>query len=291
MASIILSMACNIPQLGAFIKGTTTYIYPAIANKTDKYTCPECENDLIFKQGQLRAHHFAHYKSDNPCNYYTKPSEAQVHKDAKTLLKVLLESGTTLTIRRACGTYHSGPNPNYEDFEIPVFSDTSHVALEYRFDYNGLKIADVAYIDNGEIVCIFEICNTHKTSSDSRPEPWFEIHATDFIHQVNSENTNTIQCIRKIPCDDCTPIACKRCGVDCPRHIIELINSIRKYTICTSCNREIIDNIYFNIPYSDKETIKVFGGRFDGYYKHWYVDKSNKQLPLIISKWHQWVPT
>ena len=28
---------------------------------------------------------------DDPCNYYNKPSESQIHKDAKMLLKVLLE--------------------------------------------------------------------------------------------------------------------------------------------------------------------------------------------------------
>ncbi len=281
-------MACNIPPLGAFIKGTTTYIYPAIANKTDKYTCPECEKDLIFKQGQLRSPHFAHYKSDNPCNYYTKPSESQIHKDAKMLLKVLVESGAALTIRRACGTYHTSPGPDYEDFEIPQFSNTSRVVLEYRFNYKGrLQIADVAYIDNDEIVCIFEIYNTHKTCSESRPEPWFEIRAADFIYQMNSGNTNTIQCIRKIPCEDCTPVACRRCGGDCPRHILNLHSN----KVCTNCYREICDNMYFNVPYANKEQFKVFGGRFDGYYKQWYVDKANTKLPLIVSKWKQWIPT
>jgi len=283
-------MACNIPPLGAFIKGTTTYIYPAIANKTDKYTCPECEKDLIFKQGQVRAHHFAHYRDDNPCNYYNKPSESQIHKDAKMLLKVLLEGGTALTIRRMCGAYpyHTSPNPNYEDFEIPVFDNTSRVALEHRFNYNGLKIADVAYIDNGEIVCIFEICNTHKTSSECRPDPWFEIHAADFIHQVNTGNTNTIQCIRKIPCDACTLVACRRCGVDCPRHIM---NTCVNNRLCKSCDMETYDVLYLIVPYADKEQIKGFGARFDGYYKKWYVDKNNTKLPLILSKWKKWVPT
>jgi hypothetical protein len=284
-------MACNIPPLGAFIKGTTTYIYPAIANKTDKYTCPECEKDLIFKQGQVRAHHFAHYRDDNPCNYYNKPSESQIHKDAKMLLKVLLESGSPLTIRRECGAYHTSPGPSYEEFAIPEFDNASRVVLEHRFNYKGqLRIADVACIDNDEIVCIFEICNTHKTSSECRPEPWFEIDATDFIRQVNTGNTNTIQCIRKIPCDDCTPVACRRCGADYPRYIINL----HENKVCTGCWVDIkynVINIYLIVPYADKEQVKGFGARFDGFYKKWYVDKTNTKLPLILSKWKTWKPT
>ena len=32
---------------------------------------------------------------------------------------------------------------------------------------------------NGEIKGIYEICNTHKTCSEDRPEPWVEINATN----------------------------------------------------------------------------------------------------------------
>ena len=83
---------CSIPFLGAFKKGTTDYVYPAIASKSEQYVCPDCSKDLILKKGQKNAHHFAHYKSTNPCTYYDKPSESQIHKDAKLLLKNLLDN-------------------------------------------------------------------------------------------------------------------------------------------------------------------------------------------------------
>ena len=46
-------------------KTTNKYEYPEIANKIDKYKCPFCEKDVIFRNGEIKQPHFAHYKSDN----------------------------------------------------------------------------------------------------------------------------------------------------------------------------------------------------------------------------------
>ena len=61
------------------------------------------------------------------------------------------------------------------------------------------------YIDNGEIICIFEICHTHKTDKEKRPEPWFEIDALSLINLANDMNNNSlkINCIRCEKCDEC----------------------------------------------------------------------------------------
>ena len=92
-----------------------------------------------------------------------------------------------------------------EEYEITKMTETSRIELEYRFEYNGLKIADVAYIDDDELLCVFEICNTHKTCSDDRPEPWFEINAETLISIANDNSLTSLQipCIRCEKCDDC----------------------------------------------------------------------------------------
>jgi uncharacterized protein YkuJ len=195
-------------SLGAINKHTREYVYPKIANKKDEYVCPECNKDLILCQGDIRVHHFRH-KVDtiNPCNHYSHPTESQIHKDAKMLLKSLLESKIPIKCVRKCVSCNSN-----QQFEIPELTETSKIQIEYRFEYNGLKIADVAYIDNGEIVCIFEICNTHKTNSENRPEPWFEIDAETLIKIANIEtltNLQIIPCIRTENCNKCS--VCKRC--------------------------------------------------------------------------------
>jgi hypothetical protein len=188
--------------LGAINKLTGEYIHPFFANKNDEYVCPECNRDLILCKGEKRIHHYRH-KTDSaiPCNHYSNPGEAQIHKDAKRLIKSMLERKIQFSIVRKCVSCDTS-----EEFDIPEIDETSKIILEYRFEYNGLKIADVAYIENDEIVCIFEICNTHKTCSEDRPEPWFEIDARTLIDAVSNNNTVLkIPCIRCEKCDNCKP--------------------------------------------------------------------------------------
>lgn len=187
--------------LCAVNKKTREYVYPKHANKKDEYCCPECNKDLIFHQGNIRIHHFVHkFTKSDPCNYYNHPTESQIHKNAKILLKILLDKKEKISFIRKCCCCKKD-----EEFEIPEISETSNIQLEYRFEYDGLKIADVAYIDNNEIICIFEICYTHKTQSEKRPEPWFEIDALSFIHNANNLNNSSLQinCLRHEKCDDC----------------------------------------------------------------------------------------
>ena len=182
--------------LGAINKITKEYIYPKIINKNDKYICPECNKDLILKQGSIRIHHFAHSKDNQKCNYYNKPSESQIHKDAKMLLKKILENEQfVIKFIRKCNN-----NCCIKKYKIPKISDTSEIFIEHKFNFNNsIKSADVAYIDNNEILCLFEICHTNKTKENDRPEPWFEINATELITQINDINNNKIKinCIRK----------------------------------------------------------------------------------------------
>ena len=90
-------------SLGAINKLTGEYVYPKIANKKDEYICPECNKDLILCQGEIRVHHFRHkVDSINPCHHYSNPTETQIHKDAKILLKNLFERKIPISFLRNC---------------------------------------------------------------------------------------------------------------------------------------------------------------------------------------------
>lgn len=190
----------TILALGAINKETQEYVYPKIANKKDEYICPDCNKDLILCQGEIIRHHFRH-KVDtvNPCHHYSNPTETQIHKDGKMVMKSLLERKIPISfVRKCCSCKET------EDHEMPEMTETSKIELEFRFDYNGVKIADVAYIDNDNLFCIVEICNTHKTRSENRPEPWFEIHAETLIKLANGSLSQVkIPCIRCEKCDTC----------------------------------------------------------------------------------------
>lgn len=200
----------RVPKLGALEGDTLKYVWPSIANKGGKYVCPDCKRPLIVKggPGMKVVRHFAHYKSITPCDYYDRPSEAQIHKDAKLRLKQSLESGVLFTLQRNClgfkGTCKSPDKTKL--FDIPVVSETCKIIDEYGFQYNGYKRADIAYLNNGNLSFIFEICNTHATAETDRPEPWFEINAENFINTINdsvNKNQFNITCIRKWLCRNC----------------------------------------------------------------------------------------
>ena len=190
-------------SLGAINKLTGEYVYPKIANKKDEYICPECNKDLILVQGKIRVHHFRHkVDSINPCHHYSKPTESQIHKDAKMLMKTLLENKTHIQFIRECVSCKISAEIN-----LPEITEGSIITLEHRFNYDDeLRIADVAHTLNDEIKGIYEICHTHKTCSENRPEPWVEIDANLLLTLVNTNTNNEpliINCIRCEKCEKC----------------------------------------------------------------------------------------
>jgi hypothetical protein len=193
----------KILPLGAINKKTREYVYPKVANKKDEYVCPDCNKDLILCKGKKRIPHFRHkVDSVNPCHHYSNPSESQIHKDAKILLKNLLERKIQISFIRECCSCKI-----VEEFEIPEMTESSTIRMEYGFQYNDRQqIADVAYLDNDdEIFTLFEICHTHKTRSEKRPEPWFEIDAEKLIQLANDDSLTSLQipCIRCEKCEEC----------------------------------------------------------------------------------------
>lgn len=188
-------------SMGAFNKLTGQYFYPKEANKNDNYVCPDCNEILILCQGNIRVHHFRHKKDNLKCNYYSGPAESKIHNDAKMLMKKLLENKEKIICFRECNLCNKD-----EIIEIPELQHNSEIYLEYKFNYNDKsKIADVAHVIDNQIMFIFEICNTHKTEEENRPEPWVEVDAVSLLNSVNilDQDSITIKCIRNKICKSC----------------------------------------------------------------------------------------
>ncbi len=191
-------------SMGAINKQTLHYEYPKIASKANKYKCPSCDQDVILRKGKIKKSHYAHKKSENPCYYYDRPSESQIHKDAKMLMKMLLDNKTNMTFCRKC-CYCDKEDP--EHICDISYNDNSKAVIEYRFHYNHSKrSADIALVEDDNIKYIFEICYKNKTKEENRPEPWFEIDAESFIKNINAnnnENETEIVCKREYKCACC----------------------------------------------------------------------------------------
>jgi len=99
-------------------------------------------------------------------------------------------------------------NP-FDDDPTVIYKEGDEVKLEYR-DPGRKWVADVALVNKGVVRYIFEIKNTHATTT-ARPEPWFEIDALALINDINTLQTEiadferssserwiyTISCVRK----------------------------------------------------------------------------------------------
>ena len=207
-------------NLGAIECETGKYVYSNIGEKNKKYKCPDCDKRLIFCKGPKKSPYFRHHTDSTiKCWYYDKPNESQIHKDAKLLIKRLIEDNTDLTLNRKCNGCDF-----YETFTLPAFERTSEIKLEYHYatssevnNSDSRKSADVAHVkrsfDKYELLYIIEICHTHKTTT-IRPEPWFEIDASSLIYTVNNRtydaieeslhnNNLTLKCLRDYKCQLC----------------------------------------------------------------------------------------
>jgi len=276
-------------SLGAINKLTGEYIYSKIANKKDEYTCPECNKDLILVQGEIRVHHFRHkVDSINPCHYYSKPTESQIHKDAKMLLKTLLENKTHIQFVRQCVSCKIGV-----EITLPEITEDSIITLEHRFNYEDeLRIADVAHTLNGEIKGIYEICNTHKTCSEDRPEPWVEIDANSLLTLVNTNNEPLIiNCIRCEKCEECIEKE-REIRLNIRKDVESKSDFNESDSYC--CHSVDIKNIIVNIICGDdtyEEWCNVYremypakwGGEEDSYYPtEWEYGTSNMNEDIKI---------
>ena len=183
-------------QLGAFDVETNKYVSPYEAVKGNSYKCIECEKKVIFRKGSIRRPHFAHAVQTNVCSYYEHPNETQIHKDAKMLLAKLLSEKRQMCFNWMCDNCKE-PAFAFEDIacnakHIPKikYEENDNVKTEYR-NPNDSWVADVAIVNNGNVRYIFEIKHTHKTQT-KRPEPWFEVNATDFIKTVSENHDNEL---------------------------------------------------------------------------------------------------
>jgi ssDNA-binding Zn-finger/Zn-ribbon topoisomerase 1/ferredoxin len=191
---------------GAKNKETGDYATPFVATKDCEWLCPDCGHDLILKKGEVKRHHFCHKNQLTKCRYYSNPTESQIHKEGKMLLKMILDSNIQISILRTCPFDYRCKESH---FEIPERTKTSSVIIEYRYkSENTHRIADVALLIEDYEPLVFEIYHTHKTNEKNRDDEWFEIEASQLIEQMETidiYNTESIilQCIRNVNCDIC----------------------------------------------------------------------------------------
>jgi len=168
--------------------------------KKMNYFCPGCKNPAIFKKGTKKIAHFAH-KAKNVCQYYDHPSEGERHKQAKLQLALMIKKHEVpIFVIQKCACHKE------EISRIELTAILGDVVVEHPFIHNGRSCrADIAIVDDdSNILYIVEICDTHPTDEDRRPEGWVELKADEVLHKLN-EDSDIIElyCSRVITPESC----------------------------------------------------------------------------------------
>ena len=198
-------------DMGAIVRNTTDYVYPSEASKKCEYSCPKCKNPIIFRCGQKNKPHFAHKNKSN-CTYYEHPTETEIHREGKRLIKKLIDNKYKIIIQRKCKCCHE----IQDDFTLNTFE---HITCQEEYSFknqdNQTRYADVGLLENGELKYIFEIFNTHKTDEKRQTNyNWCEIDAFKFIDEtINKKNLNgdgviIVKCTRNVKCRECLLSSC-----------------------------------------------------------------------------------
>jgi len=189
----------------AIEKSSGKIVSPHKSTKGKDFICAksDCGRKVILCKGEKNIAHFRHAKDTTTCDFYNHPFESPEHRNAKICLVSLLRKNKKIKVSQTCSCCKK------QNIIDVVIEDTYSVKEEHILDDKNHR-ADVAVFDTNyvkNIHYVFEIFYTHKTSSEVRKEPWFEIDAISFLKLYNNfdgKNIFTINCIREdIECINC----------------------------------------------------------------------------------------
>ena len=259
-------MSLSVLNFGA-INDLSEYIDPKTAQKLPKnsFKCPICKDPVFLKKGPLNIAHFAHYRQENPCTFYSDhPSVGEKHLCVQEYLRRKLQSqliGDIFRICKGCGVSNKVASMQ------TLYCDLTRWKVESEKVFSFGK-PDVTCMDQDLPICIFEVCDTHRT--ESRPYLWFEIDVKDFfengLFQFNKmqndkspEEMLNLKCIRNILCPDCDEkeshlklildqVYKKPKCMHCCTYGISFNSKGSKYNPklcfnCTCCSNQLIRNI------------------------------------------------
>ena len=185
---------------GAFTKDSRIFTLPKDADKGTAYVCPdpECGKQVVLCKGAVVKPYFRHNRIDT-CGYFAGPNESQTHLQAKLLLQHIFAK-RNIQWTRTCS------DCNVQEDSVIERTEGDRMDIEKRFEWNGLKIADLALVScpptEREITCIIEVCHTHATLETDRPEPWIEVNAKTIL-ESSIDSLDKLRCIRRYTCWNC----------------------------------------------------------------------------------------
>jgi len=162
--------------------------------------CPICRHLVILKLGDVRVHHYAHYRDEN-CPA-TEP-ETALHLNVKFYIARQLERRLPLVIEQPCaGEYQCGSVRR-----VPWLDGWEEVHVEYSVDHYQ---PDIALLRDGQVLGAIEVLVTHAVESGKADYfarlgvSWLEVRATESLYAGESRwlAEQPLTYVRLFPCED-----------------------------------------------------------------------------------------
>lgn len=183
---------------------------------------------------EVRTPHFAHFNPSTKCKYYDgSPGESESHRHAKLLLQKWLLARRAIEFGWSCQQQTSFGSCGVGVEHALRYKDGDEVVLEYRGP-SGKYVADVAILNAGTPRYIIEIVHSHRTTTTCRPEPWFEVKASDIDEGCHYGE-------EIIYLEDCrihNPRFCSNCTVKCEPWVQHIPILVKKYGQERSWNQD-----------------------------------------------------
>lgn len=152
-----------------------------------RYKCLYCKENLDFVKGGKISSHFRH-QSNSKSNCIKHPERNKSENGYKLNIRELDDGIHDLVVKQLSNLLKVSPIkivyecPDGHNYDETMDYTKEKICVERTTKYNGGTIRpDISILNKeDEIICMFEIFNTHKTSSDSRFGKWFEISVVDF---------------------------------------------------------------------------------------------------------------
>lgn len=155
--------------------------------KDKEYRCPDCKGRLVFRAGNKKRPHFAHYRIPNHCNFM---NESWVHFSAKHLIYLHITEWINghrcaPILKRVCSVCN-------DQHEQPLPPKVKKAHIEYRIQTDkGTCVADIGLLDDqNQLLCAIEVVHTHEVNEHKEDKfdsiPWVEVKAKDIFESPDS---------------------------------------------------------------------------------------------------------
>lgn len=138
-----------------------TLVSAVTAEKGQDYSCIECGQRMIVRQGKIRVEHFAHYTSTVTCN-----GESALHKAGKAMIKQMIqggiERGEKILLKPRCKV--CGRINKIDDF--PIGWDSVELEYSLRLPDRLIRPDIVVFKDNYPSLLI-EVVVSHAPEDDA----------------------------------------------------------------------------------------------------------------------------